>query len=88
MTGKSTSLNSIFTQAQITGIEKDGFWLLTEEGEFFVSFKCYPAFQKAKVEQIFYFEHDHGAFYWPDLDIDIELDALKYPERYPLIFHE
>ena len=81
-------MSPTITQAQITGIEKDGFWLLTEEGEFFVSFKRYPAFQKAKVERVFHFEHDEGAFYWPELDIDIELDALKFPEHYPLIFQE
>jgi len=88
MAGKSTSPNNVFTQAQITSIEQDGFWLLTEEGEFFVSFERYPAFHQARVEQIFQFEQDADAFYWSELDIDIELDALKHPERYPLIFRE
>ena len=88
MRGKNISPESALEQAQITSIEQDGFWLLTEEGEFFVSFERYPAFQKAKVEQIFDFEQDEDAFYWPELDIDIELDALKHPEKYPLIFRE
>lgn len=22
---------------------------------------------------------------WPDLDVDLEIDSLKHPERYPLI---
>ena len=88
MRGKNISPESALEQAQITSIEQDGFWLLTEEGEFFVSFERYPAFRKAKVEQIFDFEQDEDAFYWPELDIDIELDALKHPEKYPLIFRE
>lgn len=88
MPGKSTSPDSTTTQAQVTSIEQDGFWLLTEEGEFFVPFEGYPAFRGAKVEQIFHFEADADAFYWPELDVDIELDALKHPERYPLIFRE
>ena len=88
MPGKNISPESALEQAQITSIEQDGFWLLTEEGEFFVPFARYPAFQKAKVEQIFNFEQDNDAFYWSELDIDIELDALKNPEKYPLIFRE
>ncbi len=85
---KSTSPKNIIDQAQITSIEQDGFWLLIEESEFFVAFERYPAFQRAKVEQIFNFEQDEDAFYWPELDIDIELDALKHPEKYPLIFRD
>jgi hypothetical protein len=27
-------------------------------------------------------------FHWPDLDIDIELDALKTPEKYPLAWKD
>ncbi|MGZ9221609.1 MAG: DUF2442 domain-containing protein [Anaerolineales bacterium] len=88
MAGKNISPDNALEQVQITSIEQDGFWLLTEEAEFFVPFERYPTFRKAKVEQIFHFEQDDDAFYWPELDIDIELDALKHPERYPLIFRE
>jgi len=29
----------------------------------------------------------HGYhLYWPDLDVDLELDNLEYPEKYPLQF--
>ncbi|MGH8249017.1 MAG: DUF2442 domain-containing protein [Gammaproteobacteria bacterium] len=72
--------------AQITSIERDGFWLLTESGEYFVSFEDYPDFRGAKLQQIFNFKVSDGDFHWPDLDIDIELDALKHPERFPLKF--
>jgi len=88
MPGKSTLLDNALEEAQITSIEQEGFWLLTNEGEFFVPFERYSAFLKAKVEQIFKFEQDDDAFYWPELDIDIELDALKHPENYPLIFRD
>ena len=88
MPGKNISPDDALAQSQITSIEHDGFWLLTEEGEFFVSFERYPAFSRAKLTQIFHFEQDGDAFYWPELDIDIELDALQHPEKYPLIFHD
>jgi Protein of unknown function (DUF2442) len=50
----------------------------------FVSFEEYPDFHKATEEQIFNFKQVFDQFHWPDLDIDIELDALKYPDRFPL----
>ena len=86
MSGKSTSPNDLQTKSQVTSVEKDGFWLLTNAGEFFVSFEQYPAFKKATIQQIFKFRERFGDFHWDELDIDIELDALKYPERYPLKF--
>ena len=74
------------TDTVVTNIEKDGFLLLTSEGEYFVSFADYPDFQNATVAQIHNFKSSPDGFHWPDLDIDIELDALKYPERYPKTF--
>jgi hypothetical protein len=25
-----------------------------------------------------------GHFYWPDLDVDLTVDIIEHPERYPL----
>lgn len=72
---------------QVTNIERDGFWLLTQDGEFFVAFEDYPDFNNATVAQIHHFLWKVDSFHWPDLDIDIELDALKHPERFPLRFN-
>jgi hypothetical protein len=88
MPGKNISPEKSLEQGQITSIEQDGFWLLTNEEEFFVPFERYPGFQKARIDQIFLFEGDDEAFHWPELDIDIELEALRHPEKYPLIFRE
>jgi hypothetical protein len=82
MPGKNTFL----PDAQVTNIERDGFWLLTKEGEFFVSFEDYPIFQQSTVNQIHDFQQTFDHFRWPELDVDIELDALKHPERFPLKF--
>jgi hypothetical protein len=71
------------TSVQVTTIEQDGFWLLTPEGEYFVAFEDYPDFLNATVAQIHNFHSAVDGCHWPDLDIDIELDALKHPERFP-----
>ena len=67
-------------------IERDGFWLLTRTGKYFISFADYPDFVGATLEKIFNFQENNGDFHWPDLDIDIELEALQHPERFPLKF--
>jgi Protein of unknown function (DUF2442) len=71
---------------QVTNIEQDGFWLLTPEGEYFVAFADYPDFTQAAVAQIHNFRGSVEGCHWPDLDIDIEMDALKHPERFPRMF--
>ena len=71
------------TSIQVTNIEQDGLWLLTPEGEYFVAFADYPDFHHATVAQIHNFRGASDGCHWPDLDIDIELDALKHPERFP-----
>jgi hypothetical protein len=78
---------SAISQYEITSITRLGFWLLVDDLEYFVPFVDYPAFTHATVAQI----HDiqrPGArqFHWPQLDVDIELNALEHPERYPLAF--
>jgi len=78
---------STISDCEVTYISSSGFWLLVEDREYFVLFKDYPDFIGATVAQIFAVQLlDQSQFYWPDLDIDIELDALKYPDRFTRIF--
>jgi hypothetical protein len=51
-----------------------------------VAFEDYPDFYHAIVAQIHNFQSAMEGCHWPDLDIDIELDALKHPERFPRKF--
>jgi hypothetical protein len=69
----------------ITDISPDGIWLLYADEELFLPFAEFPWFKKASVEQILnVVEERPGAFHWPDLDIDLGLDSIRNPERYPL----
>jgi len=84
MLGTNISLDT--KCAEITSIEHNGFWILIEDAEYFVPFEKYPDFRTAAVDAIFNFEYEFGALHWPDLDVDIEIEALKHPEHYPLKF--
>jgi len=73
--------------SEVTNISVLGFWFLVDDQEYFVPFADYPAFREATVAQIYAVQRlSDRQFYWPDLDIDIELDALDHPDQYPLVF--
>jgi hypothetical protein len=68
-------------------VGRDGFWLISQDREFFVPFCNYPVFLQATIEQIYHMEEiAPGQLHWGLIDVDIELDALENPERYPLKF--
>jgi hypothetical protein len=73
--------------SEVTNIEALGFWVLVEDKEYFIPFTDYPVFKGASVEQIFRMQQlSPNQLHWPDLDADIEIDALEQPEHYPLVF--
>jgi Protein of unknown function (DUF2442) len=79
MPGTSTSA------AEVTNISRHGFWLLLDSRELFLPFDEFPWFRSAPVEAILHVERprpDH--LYWPDLDVDLSLDSIQNPSRYPL----
>jgi hypothetical protein len=71
---------------EVTNISKHGFWLLLDDSEYFLAFAQFPWFRAAPVAAILNVEQLHAKhLYWPDLDVDLELDSIRSPENYPLI---
>lgn len=71
--------------ATVEGITPFGLWLLIGEREYFLSFREFPYFQNQSIKAAQNVRLYHGFhLHWPDLDIDLELDNLEHPERYPL----
>jgi len=77
--GKSTS------RVEIINISARGIWLLVNEREYYLPYESYPWFKDAKVSDICNVHIEYGQFiFWPSLDVDIELDTIESPEKYPL----
>ena len=75
-----------FTSVELTNISRHGFWLLLGEREVFLSFKDFPWFRDAAIREISNVQRPHPHhLYWPDLDIDLAVDSIEHPERYPLV---
>jgi Protein of unknown function (DUF2442) len=76
---------TITSQPEVTNISRHGFWLLLDERELFLPFAEYPWFKQAPVEAILRLQQLRpGHLYWPDLDVDLSVDSIEHPERYPL----
>lgn len=70
---------------EITNISSHGIWLYTENQEFFMSYNDFPWFQDAAIRDILFVEQQSpGHFYWPNLDVDLSIEIIRNPERFPL----
>jgi hypothetical protein len=71
---------------EVTNISKHGFWLFIQGFEFFLSFNNFPWFKDVSINELINVTMPHNThLYWPDLDIDLEFESIKSPEKYPLI---
>ena len=71
---------------EVTNISSHGVWLLTEDKELFMPFDGFPWFKEAPIGHILNVEEvSPGHFHWPDLDVDLNIESIEHPERFPLI---
>ena len=78
--GKSTS------EVEVTNVSRHGFWLLIGERELFLPFDKFPWFRDVPIGQLLRVEQPHPAhLYWPDLDVDLAVESIEFPERFPLV---
>jgi uncharacterized protein DUF2442 len=74
------------SEVEVTHISKQGFWLLLDETEFCLSFDDFPWFKNASVSAILNVRRpQRHHLYWPDLDIDLAVESIEHPERFPLV---
>ncbi|WP_250655271.1 DUF2442 domain-containing protein [Alkalimarinus coralli] len=77
--GKNTSA------IEVTNISTHGIWLLVRDKEVFISYEDFPWFKGQTVESIINVEEQgHHHFYWPDIDVDLTLESIENPDRFPL----
>ena len=83
---KSETLGTNTLEVEVTQISSHGIWLLLTHREFFLSFQDFPWFKNSPVSAIHnvnLLSADH--LYWPDLDIDLAVESIEHPERFPLV---
>ena len=83
---KSALRGKAISAVEVSKACADGFWLRIDERDLFVPFKQFPWFADATIRQILAVERPSPHHLrWPDLDIDLEVESIEHPERFPLI---
>ena len=87
---KSAPRGNDTSQVEVSGISAHGIWLsLGDHREAFMPFADFPWFHAAPVASVLRVERPQAHhLYWPDLDVDLDVESILNPERFPLITRE
>ena len=78
--------NSANTSASVLMINAQGIMLSVLGNDYFLSYNSKPWMQDAPIRSVLNVQMSGPeAIEWPDLDVDLEIDSLRHPERYPLV---
>ncbi len=74
------------SEVEVTNVSRHGFWLLIDEQELFLPFDKFPWFRDVPIGQLLKVEQPHPSYlHWPDLDVDLAVESIEFPERFPLV---
>jgi hypothetical protein len=71
---------------EVTNVSPHGFWLLLGDEELFVPFEAFPWFADAPLSGLMnVLRPRSGHLRWPDLDVDLDVESIRDPQRFPLV---
>ncbi len=74
------------TSVSVLMINAQGIMLSVCGNDYFLSYNRIPWMRNASIKSVLNVKMSgRNAIEWPDLNVDLEIDSLKHPERYPLI---
>ena len=77
---------SAISPVEVIQVTRHGLWLAVGDDEYFLDFGNFPWFKKAAIDAICAVEEPGpGHFHWPLLDIDLDIETILHPERFPLL---
>lgn len=83
---KSALRGTNTSAAEVSNVSPHGFWLLLGGRELFVAFRDFPWFREASIREITNVQlPTPHHLYWPELDVDLAVESIERPERYPLV---
>ena len=83
---KSAPRGNSTLDVEVTNVSQHGFWIFVGDREVFASFADFPWFEQASISELMAVElASPHHLYWPALDIDLAVDSLDHPDRYPLV---
>ena len=86
MSATSAQPGSDTSGPEVTNVSQHGFWLLLGDEELFVPFDDFPWFRQAPIGKLVHVEWPSAHhLYWPDLDVDLSVESIRHPEKFPLV---
>lgn len=83
-TNLSTNLQN--TSVSVLMINAQGIMLSVLGNDYFISYNRMPWLKDARISDVLNVQMSgRAAIEWKNLDVDLEIESLKHPERYPLI---
>ena len=74
------------TSASVLMINAQGIMLSVCGHDYFLSYNRRPWMQDAPIRSVLNVKMSGPeAIEWPDLDVDLEIDSHRHPEKYPLL---
>jgi hypothetical protein len=71
---------------EVSNVSPHGFWLLLGAEELFVSFGDFPWFRDPSIAKICDVQYpSQRRLYWPQLDVDLAIESIRDPSRFPLV---
>ncbi len=84
---RSSKPGQTISPPEVVSVSKHGFWLNVNDTEYFLPFERFPWFRGVGRAELGLVELLHDThLYWPDLDVDLTLDIIEEPEKYPLVW--
>ena len=78
--------NSNSTLADVLMINDRGIMISVEGQDYFLSYNRVPWMREATINDVLNVRMSgKNAIEWPQLGVDLEIDSLRHPERYPLL---
>jgi hypothetical protein len=81
---KNSNKNTEISSVKILSINPEGINLSVAGKDYFISYNRVPWFRNARVNEIMNVSMmGRMGIRWEDLDVDLEIDSLEHPEKYP-----
>jgi hypothetical protein len=87
MNARSAKHGTTTSAVEVDNISADGFWLRIREERLHVPYAEFPWFRDARLDHVRNVTMPHeDSVRWPDLDIDLAIESIRHPGRFPLVY--
>jgi len=80
----SSPHGSVTSPVEVTNISQHGIWILAGDKEMFLPYEEFPWFKGKRPKCIRNVQElSCGHLFWPDLDVDLTVESIEHPDRFP-----